>query len=1136
MENEPRAHQRIRFRRNEIADLGALPSAAQPQVTLASQPKRRKRRYLHRVGLLFGLLTGLFLAAVFFLAVYGIPSVGMDRLLEQAERTGSRFAGEPVDASLGRLGVSFDSSRFLSLSVADLKLGAVNPGGPQISAGEVRFGLAPMQLLQGHIQIRNATLADARIVAGALQQNGEQDWAAGLKNAQGLVDPDKVLAAVFEGLHRAFNGLDSGQTRRLALENVEIVLPGLEKTTTFVIRSATLQRLADALTINAELVVNGRTITLAGNAERPGGAQISSLIVEVDSEPIFRADPVIDDGIAKVDPSLGTIAMDIDGREGINGEPSHLTATASMTNAAIDLGRNGIIAGAAELSTELRTGSGELAIKRAAVQTGQTMLSFSGGVGPQPAAPGATEEARAYRFELVSDGSRLASEGLAEPPVAMTSRLAGKYLPGLTQLVIDDLKLSTDDGQFAGQGEILFDGRRAPGIRAILGTTSMPVASAKQLWPFIVAPNARNWVHKNVSDGRLVESEINLSLAPGRLGDGHAFNAQEANGRFVVEGSRIHVLDSLPTLQNTAGVITFGGNDVDIALSKGEALTAEDQPVAISNGTLRIPGNQAGGPVGFMTLDLAGDAKAIGDLASREPINALRFIGMEPKDLSGEIWGTVNADIPLSREVDRARVHWSVDLAFDKLALAKPFSGQTVTEAAGTASIDQRRAEITGNAKLNGIPARLNLTEPIGSTTDVTRKRTIQLTLDEETRRKQFPALDPLISGPMLLDVDATQGDRQEVTADLTGTEVRVPWVGWQKGSGVPAKLRFALSARDGVTNLSDFRLSGDSFSVAGDLRLNSGGLASAKLGTVKLNRGDEASIDLERNGKTFTVRVRGKQFDARSLVKHYLAESAASASGTGEAMPVALDVAVDQANGFFNEVINNLKVSYDSGAGALRLSGVMGSGGAVAVQTDNAGGSNSLRVQATDAGGVLRFADVYQHMYGGRIELELAGRTGRPMVGSVDARDFRIVDEPKLRSLVASPPPEGKSLNDTLDRQIDTSSVAFERGFTRIQKGPGSLVLREGVVRGPVIGASFQGTAFDPSGNMDMTGTFLPAYGVNRIFGEIPIIGQILGNGRDGALIGITFRLVGNAKKPDLQINPISAIAPGIFRSIFEF
>ena len=70
----------------------------------------------------------------------------------------------------------------------------------------------------------------------------------------------------------------------------------------------------------------------------------------------------------------------------------------------------------------------------------------------------------------------------------------------------------------------------------------------------------------------------------------------------------------------------------------------------------------------------------------------------------------------------------------------------------------------------------------------------------------------------------------------------------------------------------------------------------------------------------------------------------------------------------------------------------------------------------------------------------------------------------------------------------------------------------------------------------MDITGTFMPAYGVNRLFGEIPLFGQILGNGRDRGLIGITFRLAGDSKSPQLQVNPISVIAPGIFRSIFEF
>jgi hypothetical protein len=30
--------------------------------------------------------------------------------------------------------------------------------------------------------------------------------------------------------------------------------------------------------------------------------------------------------------------------------------------------------------------------------------------------------------------------------------------------------------------------------------------------------------------------------------------------------------------------------------------------------------------------------------------------------------------------------------------------------------------------------------------------------------------------------------------------------------------------------------------------------------------------------------------------------------------------------------------------------------------------------------------------------------------------------------------------------------------------------------------------------GRIDMTGTFMPAYGVNRLFGELPLIGALLG------------------------------------------
>src|SRR5690606_2327704 len=113
---------------------------------------------------------------------------------------------------------------------------------------------------------------------------------------------------------------------------------------------------------------------------------------------------------------------------------------------------------------------------------------------------------------------------------------------------------------------------------------------------------------------------------------------------------------------------------------------------------------------------------------------------------------------------------------------------------------------------------------------------------------------------------------------------------------------------------------------------------------------------------------------------------------------------------------------------------------------------------------------------------------------------------------------------------------VKFETAAANLAKGEKRIDIELGVLRGSDIGLTFQGMLFDAENRISMTGTFMPLYGLNRIFGELPVIGQILGNGRDRGLIGITFKLFGDYRDPGIEINPISLIAPGIFRQLFEF
>ena len=50
------------------------------------------------------------------------------------------------------------------------------------------------------------------------------------------------------------------------------------------------------------------------------------------------------------------------------------------------------------------------------------------------------------------------------------------------------------------------------------------------------------------------------------------------------------------------------------------------------------------------------------------------------------------------------------------------------------------------------------------------------------------------------------------------------------------------------------------------------------------------------------------------------------------------------------------------------------------------------------------------------------------------------------------------------------------------------------------------------------MRGTFVPLYGLNNMFGQIPIVGLFLGGSNEG-LIGVTYEVVGPPDAPVLRV-----------------
>jgi hypothetical protein len=242
----------------------------------------------------------------------------------------------------------------------------------------------------------------------------------------------------------------------------------------------------------------------------------------------------------------------------------------------------------------------------------------------------------------------------------------------------------------------------------------------------------------------------------------------------------------------------------------------------------------------------------------------------------------------------------------------------------------------------------------------------------------------------------------------------------------------------------------------------------------------------------------------------------------------VDLDAKVGAIVGLKGEALRAVDLRLLRRGGTLRSLALNARIGDGALTGEIRGKPNERQVvylESTDAGALFRFTDVYSRMVGGQmwIAMDPPNSEGTAQDGLLNVSDFTVRGEAALDRIVAGAP-NGPS-----------NGVQFSRmrvGFTR---APGKMTIREGLVSGPIIGATIDGVMDYANNDLRMRGTFVPLYQLNSALGELPIVGFFLG-GKEGLIGSMTYEVVGSPGAPVLRVNPISMVAPGFVRKFLEF
>lgn len=1126
--------EKVNFSKRDIVPLHDLPSAqAEDPIIVHCPPPRSMLRAFTKVFVALFILAFLSIGGI----ILSVETGSVDNALSsQAQQALERALGSRYEARIGSTAIRFSSGLKLALVAQDVDIIDSESGQHLSRARSIGMALDPLALLTGRVSIA-ALEANGMELDTSLLPKGE-----GFDFSQLRVDTlPGLLENAFAHLDRLSQTFQRSGTEEIDLSDIAIRLPPREDGKPRTINLSELSLVPDGdggYKLDGDVAFNGQIAELALAATASGGG-IDKFSARLDG---FDIGPLVEqyDGDGLMHQGLNVKAgVIIDASRGANDQKPMLDLSFALGNGELYIGGEAQPVSSGVINARYDFDDKAIMIGNSSLVLGRTTLPIQGKI---------SDNDKGFNLALrLPQGVAVADAG-GEEPVTFDLTADGTYDRATREINVPALYVTSQHGDMAGSLKVRF-GEGSPEISFGGQIPKMETTAVKQLWPFWMARKARPWVIANLFGGTVRNGSIAVFIPAGRMcGPDCSLElaASELQIRFDVDNTRLNVAGDIPPLRDVYARFELVGEKIDVNVSKATSYFPSNRNLELENSRFSIVDVYDKPLMADLDLNVSGSADSVAELASFQPLNALKDTEFKPDDFSGTVTAHAKLRVGLLKSQSPPEPAWSADLSLNDVSLSRPISNRKVSSVNGSLKLNNDTLHLLGKGRIDDVAMNINLTQPIRKSSTTGRKLVLNAVLEPGQIAKLAPELSSVLGGTTLLEIDSTDPDRQDVKLDLSNASMVLPGIGWTKGVGVKANASFNMETVNGRTNIHDLALKGDGFGVAGDLAFDKGGLISANFSRFQLSPQDDYAVSVSAAKRSYSVSINGKSADLRPIIAKLRSSDSGQSGASASAVPsgdfgsLNIKADLDRVYGFNDEALSNVTASIGVRDGKVRtvdFKGVSGRGQAVVAQTTNQGDGGTINLTSSDAGAFARFTNLYTRIRGGLLNLVLTTSNGTSWSGSLDLRNFAVLNEAKLQDIVATPSgQDGRSLNAAVRRNIDVSSEKFQRGFARVVYVNGIVALENGVVRGEQIGATFQGVLKDQNGNIDMTGTFMPAYGLNRLFGELPFIGIFLGNGRDRGLLGITFKLTGPTATPRLQINPLSLIAPGVFRQIFEF
>lgn len=707
-------------------------------------------------------------------------------------------------------------------------------------------------------------------------------------------------------------------------------------------------------------------------------------------------------------------------------------------------------------------------------------------------------------------------EGLFESPLRFTSgAMDARLTLDPFRLDIGQVSLVEETGRrlsMGGRVDVLPTGWQ---LALDLGLDAIAHDRLLQLWPKSAVPATRTWVGQNVAQGLLTDVKAALRVTPGqdpRLALGYEFDKAE-----------VRFLRTLPPIRNGKGRSSIDGLAYTIVLDDGMVEAPLGGEIDVSGSVFSVPDITAKPAQAEIRLRSESSLTAALSLLDLPPFGFMAKAGRPPDMGEGRAVMDTRLSLPLVRRVEVKDVSYDVRGQILGLSSDRLVPGKTITADGLTLTANPAGLRIEGPGRIGKVPFDVAFTQGF-SPEDAGKSQVAgTVTLSPDTVSEFGLGLPTgMVSGSgradVVIDLQRGAPGRLRLTSDLAGIGLALPPVAWTKPGRARGKLE--VDAVLGTPpQISRLAVEGGGLKAEGTISLRpGGGLDSAKFASVRLNDWLAAPVTLTGRGagRAPDIDVTGGSVDLRRF------DRPAGAGGDSQAQG-ALKVSLDRLIVSDGIALTGFRGSFSQRGGLNgTFRGSVNGDAPVSGTVVPSRHGTAVRLQSADAGNVLRAAGVFSSARGGTLDLRLTPRSAKgEYEGRADIRRLRVRNANVLAELLSAVSVVG------LLEQLNGEGILFGEAEADFIITPQAVEITRGSAIGASLGVSMAGLYGTQTKRLSLQGVVSPIYLVNGI-------GSLLSRRGEG-LFGFNYSLRGTSDNPQVQVNPLSILTPGMFREIFR-